>query len=290
MSRDFEGSRDEAAVDVGQIVTASDGIDHGLPYEELARELTAVHIATPVEDLVGFVPDDSLDKATRTMEERQFDYAPVFADGRLIGRVSRKRAAAHGSGSVHEVVEPLTSSFLASADSPIQQVIRWFLSEPWLLLIDGRDPVGLVTPADLNRQPVRVYFYMLISDFEIRLADLLRGLYPNQSELLDMLPRSRREQVEHRYMALVEADVDVDRIGAFALTDLCRVAGKSAAVLRILGLEKSRDWQSETGDLIGFRHQVMHPTRPLVKATSDVGRLVVMDERLRGLLLRLPEG
>lgn len=274
----------------GAMAQAEVMLDPSLPYEQLARDLTALGIATPAEDLLGFSVDDDVSSARSALAGPQFDYAPVFSDGRLVGRVAREMLEGGGGSTVGDVFEPLTSRFLVSADSPIAKVMRWLQTERCLLLLDGQDFVGLVSPADLNRHPVRVYFYMLLADFEIRLAALIRRLHPDRTSLSGFLSEGRREALERRYRDAIRRDVDVDLVGLFDLKDLCRVAGRSRKVRDALGFPSATKWDENIGSLINFRNLVMHPTRNLLGDVADLDRLVEMDRRLRSLLARLPFG
>lgn len=259
-----------------------------LPYDELARDLTVSHIATGIDQLSVIEADDPVSRVVAVLEPNQFDYAPVRDSDTFVGRVALTTAKRTKSARVRDITEPLAARFLLSANSPISEVIRWLNEEPWLLVVDGKDIAGLVARADLNRQAVRVYFYMLVVDFEVRLSTMLRKRFDRQEELLELLSEQAAFTVWNRYRELKEMDVDIDLVAAMDLSHLSRAFGKSPDLRNGLGYESAKAWKQAVGGIVGFRHQVMHPVRPLLSSQEDHERLIEMDLRLRGLLHRLP--
>ena len=259
-----------------------------LPYDELARDLTVRHIATAIDRLTVIEADDPVSRAVAVLEPNQFDYAPVRDSDAFVGRVAITTAKRTKSVRVRDITEPLAARFLLSANSPIGEVIGWLNEEPWLLVVDGKDIAGLVTRADLNRQAVRVYFYMLIVDFEVRLATMLRKRFDRQEELLELLGEHAAGDVSNRHGELRDMDVDIDLVAAMDLGHLSRAFGKTPDLRSGLGYESAKAWKRAVGDIIGFRHQVMHPVRPLINSEGDHERLIEMDLHLRRLLHQLP--
>lgn len=257
-----------------------------LPYEEVAESLAVRLIATPMDQIIGFDSDEPLTDAIARLQEAHIDYAPVFEGGTLVGRIARGEQF-DGNRRVVDALERLRAVFLISADSPISSAMRWLAKQPWLLLVDGNSVAGVVTPADLNHQAVRVYFYMLIADFEIRLASLLREHSSDETKLLEALGAASQD-VSRRFEQLTAQDIQTDLIGAMQLKDLIKIAGKTPDIRDALRYSTRSQWEADTGRIVDFRNQIMHPTRPLVDSRASHARLVEMDSRLRTLLSRFP--
>ena len=71
----------------------------------------------------------------------------------------------------------LTRPWVVSSDTTIPDLLGLFVEteRPGFLVLHGQTVVGLVTPADFNKMPARIYFYNLIGKLEIELADLATG-------------------------------------------------------------------------------------------------------------------
>jgi hypothetical protein len=156
---------------------------------------------------------------------------------------------------------------------------------PCLFVLDGRRISGFLTPSDLNKQPARLYFYLLIASLEMALAQSLRRWAgPEEDRILESLPPLARARVlEARSESRID-DVDADLIAFLSFSDILRAVGRNEEIRDPLGMRSARVWHDQTGGLTGVRNAVMHPARDLLSRTRPLSKFVDYDAVLRRLL------
>lgn len=256
-----------------------------LPYDDISRTIVVRHIQTPAERLRGFAPEEEVESVRRVLEDGNFDYGPVMRDLTVIGRIARKACgSAPSSSRVGSLAEPLAATMLISADTEISRAIRALAEDPWLLVVGGRSIAGVITPSDLNRQAARTYFYLLLADFEIRLADVIRTEFLDPDVVLSLVGEETRVEITRRHTVAQAGEVDSDLVAAMDLSDLVNIGARSAPVRSAFGTGSRTGWEDIAGPLCEFRNQVMHLARPMLDDHLGLPRLIRMEERLRALL------
>jgi hypothetical protein len=109
-----------------------------------------------------------------------FDVAGVKATphGPVIGFVKRSHLE---RGIVGDHKQPLTAENLISDATPLPGVLAFLRDHPFAFVLIGSSVRGIVTRADLNKPPVRVYLFGLISLLEMHLGFWIRASFPDDS-------------------------------------------------------------------------------------------------------------
>ena len=247
---------------------------HGIPvltWRLLQQVFTAETIMTPAREL--FKAEHDTDLPSRWVEARRnhFDLLPVTEGGRIIGIL-------------HEgATEPksLTDRWLVSRDTGMADLLTLFAEsgQPGFLVFHRQDVVGLVTPADLNKLPARVYVYNLIGEMELALASRVRARFSDRAdELLQTLGEKRREELWLQLDELVQGNVNVDLVELLHLSDLINAVAKDRLLRTELEFPSRRAAETALGGLNALRNQTMHLVRPLLKQLPE--DLATLQERI----------
>ncbi len=255
-----------------------------LPYEDLASSFIVRHVQTPMHRVTAFDTNDQAGKAGEILTSHNWDYAPVLKEGTVIGRVAAQNLSANPYAAVGDHVEAISMGYIVTAQSRLADLMQWLVNDPWLLVVDGRDVSGLVTAADLNRQPARAYMYMLLADFELRLAEVVRSAFADQRAALLLLSNDQQAKINGLMNKALKGGVESDWVSMMGLSHLIQIGAASAEVRQPFGLTPTEEWQKKMVDMIDSRDAIAHPTKPLISSTDDVKRLVGFDSRLRNLL------
>lgn len=251
--------------------------------DEIAGSFAVRHVHTPAARLKGFEVEHPASEAVDVMTTHTFDFAPVYRDGRLLGRVAREDLV--GASRVGDALQPLAGSYIVSASSPMRELLRWLSSDPWLLTVDGRDISGVVTPSDLNRQASRTYLYMLVVDLELTLAAAIRDHFEDQAVAMELVGNTARVEIEKLATEARNSNLDPDLVSFMNLSNLLHIAGKIPPIREdMFGYETRNQWKKDTGAFIEIRHDVMHPVRQLLNDQDGIERLVDLESRLRSFL------
>jgi predicted RNase H-like nuclease/CBS domain-containing protein len=255
---------------------------------EIADSIQARHLQVWLGDALILTPDEPAVAASRRLAERNFDRAPVGVDGRLIGVAERARLAAAPDSVVADVSERIDPALLVSADAPVALLLGWLATTEFLFVLDGHAITGFVTAGDLNKQPGRTYFFLLLADVEMRLADLVRHRHRGPpAELLALLVDERAEEVRDQHAAAQAADREPDVVAYFNLADLLRVVARDPDLLGVLGLPSRQAWKALTSSFPELRNAVVHGVRDLVDGQRGPSELLRADGRLRETLDRV---
>jgi hypothetical protein len=162
------------------------------------------------------------------------------------------------------------------------------MEAPCLFVLDGRQVTGFFLETDLNKQPARTYFYLMVASLEAGLAQLIRAWASgDEARLLDVMPARMRKGILGARDEARSEDVDADIVAFFLFSDILRVVGGVPEIRSQLGARGPRHWHRETSSLVSLRNAVMHPTRDLVGRERSLARLVELDTLLTSLLRRL---
>lgn len=255
-------------------------------YEDISTAIQVRHLQVEVGEALTFELGDRADMAVSEMASRGFDQAPVVDSDRVIGLI--RASALRSVGKVAEALEEIHADQLVSADAPVSRALKWLMEAPCLFVLDGRQITGFFLEADLNKQPARTYFYLLVASLEAGLAQRIRAWAAgDEARLLEVMPPRMRKRILGARAEARSEDVDADVVAFFLFSDILRVVGSVPEIRSQLGAPSPRQWHRQTSGLVSLRNAVMHPTRDLVGRERPLARLVELDTLLRNLLRRL---
>lgn len=168
--------------------TRGDG-RHIRDLKSVQGQLTLSHIMTPREDFICCSADEPAHDVMERVSE-VFDAVPVVASS------DPMEIAAPILGLLHRDRIPFRNSSIRAADCAdavaldrahpwdrnLLVYINGLSGHPVEFVASGRDIVGLVTPYDLERLPVRTALFAQIIDVERLMGDLIKVRYPDTSD------------------------------------------------------------------------------------------------------------
>lgn len=232
---------------------------------------------TPRDQLMSW--HETKDKRAFCERARQlrFEVAPVIDVDSISGALTV----------ASEEVEPLTQRWLVSHDIGVRSLLALFASSGRLSLFvfHCQEVVGLVTPADLNKLPSRVYYHH-IGALEMALGAWVRACFENCATDIFPLPsRRRRDQLSEQQQTLVEDNVDLEIIERLYLCDLINIVRRQEELRPDLGFSSRTATKRATNGINRLRNRTMHPVRPLIESVlNDMTRLHRRAARARDLL------
>lgn len=112
------------------------------------------------------------------LRARDFDVAGVQAhrEGPVIGFVATESLQ---RGLVRDHVQQMTAEHLISDATPLASLLSILKTKERTFVLMGPQVSGIITRADLNKPPVRVFLFGLISLLEMHLTFWVKDEYPN---------------------------------------------------------------------------------------------------------------
>ena len=137
--------------------------------------VTARAIYEPLQSCPASAPAVELRAA---LELRDFDVAGVreTKSGELLGIVRRDELA---GGLVRDHVRPIGVERLLAESTDLGELFGALQTHEQVFVLVGRGIEGIITRTDLNKPPIRVYLFGLVSLFEMHLGYWIRDAYPD---------------------------------------------------------------------------------------------------------------
>jgi hypothetical protein len=256
--------------------------------EPVARAIRARLIQTSLERATVFEPTDPQDKAWAVLSHANFDQAPVIENGVPVGYVRRADLRPDSGDSLAAHTRPILPSSLIAGDSQFEHLLPWLAGQGFLFVLDGREVSGFVVPSDVNKQAGRSYFYLLLAELEICLADLIRQRARHDPNLvISALTNGRSAAALRRYRKLQEKNVEADLVAELTLSDLFSIVPADESLRVQLGYWTESQCRADTRPITHLRNRVMHPTKPILEDQGGLEELLVVDQKARTLLDRL---
>jgi len=188
--------------------------------EAVQGRLPVSLIMVPRADLVTCRPDETVSDINAKNTDR-FSYWPVIDDaGGIIGL--HHAEPWFDIGAPNETVaarmEPLCETNLIGADASILDFVRFADREPIKLVVSGKTVAGLVSLSDLQQLPVRAALFMLITNLEIQMAEIITRRWELYEDWMQVLNQTRQDKVREKYAESLAADGLIDPI---LFTDFC---------------------------------------------------------------------
>ena len=185
-------------------------------FETLHSGLAVALIATERKRLMTCRPNELLSAVVPRSAAQQYDYLPVTNDdgGEIVGLLHARECVQHASGTerVREHFRPLSEGDLIGANASILDFIKDADSKPCRLVVSESEIMGLVTVSDLQRLPVRVALFALITGLERTMAGAIRKKYTADKDWLRLLSEGRQKKIDGEVEKSKKQDRFVDKL------------------------------------------------------------------------------
>ncbi len=155
----------------------------------LGSQTTARAIFEPLQSCPADAPAREM---YRALEQRDFDVAGVRTEreGPVIGFVKRKNLK---DDIIRNYLEPLTEDDWVQEALPLASLIQRLKHRDFVFVRLKSNTAGIITQADLNKPPVRVYLFGLISLLEMHLSYWVKAEYPEDAWRTELKPERLKE-------------------------------------------------------------------------------------------------
>lgn len=127
--------------------------------------------------------------AKSELRRRDFDVAGVkeFKNGEVIGFVVADEI---GDDDFKTYIKKIEHGLLISDSTPLAELFSILSKKDFVFVVYGNNISGIITRADINKPPVRVYIFGIISLLEMHLNLWINHFYPSES-WFDKIPPDR---------------------------------------------------------------------------------------------------
>ncbi len=146
-------------------------------------------------------PADSIaEHAKNALKIREFDVAGVkeIEGGEVVGYVVTDELE---NGELGKYVKVIETELLISDSTPIADIFIALKNRGFVFVLYGKHIIGIITKADINKPPVRIYLFGMISLFEMHLNLWINHFYPDnkwENSISDNRIKDARDIYEKR--------------------------------------------------------------------------------------------
>jgi len=135
-------------------------------------DCTAAELAT--HSVEHFEYDTPPSDAAAWLTENGYDAAPVCADADPTGFIHKDNVTTDDDGNtLDNYLTPLTIDYMISGDTSFTAVLSALIEKPVYFLGGHNHVTGILTRADLNTAPARIYLFDRITYLEEHLRELI---------------------------------------------------------------------------------------------------------------------
>lgn len=224
----------------------------------MARDLyncTAAELATSsVESLQHDTPPS---EAAAWLTEHGYDAGPVYADDDPIGFLHKDDVTTDAEGdSLEDHFTPLTIDYMISGDAAFPAVLAALIEQPVYFLGGHNHVTGILTRADINTAPARIYLFDRITYLEEHLRELILDKKPDWKNT--PVTTDETKAIENRYEDAQAANVALDKIHYAQFSTLKTIITSVKACWKTCGFSTKGTADSRLHEVTNLRNDVAH--------------------------------
>jgi len=241
------------------------------------RSITIRDVAEP---LVSFDAEHAADDVGSLMERRDFDVVGVREQGVIVGYVQRGDLK---GGIVRDHQLKFQSGDVCADAESLISVFESLRRRDAIFVTMLGQIGGIVTRGDLQKAPVRMWIFGLISLIEMQMERIIRQNHEDDS-WKSLLTESRLTAARKIFDERKRHNEEIDLTSCLQLADKGTVLSNDETFLRILRYESKSGLLSFFGRLEKLRNRLAHSQDIIRGAWPELADLLIEAESVLGCL------
>lgn len=238
-----------------------------------ARTITLRDIAEP---LVSFDQDHAAAEVRAFLEQRGYDVVGVRVNGLVTGGASRDDLA---SGRLGEHRREFGREEVLSDSDPLLAAFAALRERRHFFITVLGQVGGIVTRGDLQKAPVRLWLFGLVSLLEMQLLRVVRERYPRDT-WAPLLTDERLANAQKLFTERRRRREENDLSDCLQLGDKAAIFNKDPELFALTGFASKRALDQFFHEVGALRNALAHANDILSGHWPDLGELVTQLERL----------
>jgi hypothetical protein len=139
------------------------------------ESITVKYVAEPLQAVPA---SEDAGAVRQWMDSLNFDVVAIVEAGAICGYVERSSLGAGTCGEYQHIFHP---SELMASSTPLIELLPLLQHKPRLFVLERNRVSGIVTRGDLQKAPVRMLLFGLVTLLEMHMLRLVRLYYPDNS-------------------------------------------------------------------------------------------------------------
>ena len=211
------------------------------------------------------------------MEAKGYDVIGVRAGGLLTSFALREELSGGQLGDHARRVEP---QFQLPDSSPLLSAFETLRKRPWVLVTVLGGVWGFISLADLQKAPVRMWLFGLISLAEMHTLRLVRESFPREEWIgAKLLPATRMADARRLFEKRRKKGHETDLTDCLQLCDRATILKKRPGVFAELGFNSNGRAQRFFSQFEDLRNELAHSQDILTNRWPELADLAIGVER-----------
>jgi hypothetical protein len=244
--------------------------------------ITIEYIAEPLQ---SFPTEAEATEVSNWMEAHDFDVVGLAQGDTVSGYVERSKLRGK-SGPCEAYQQIFHPSELVAVSTPLMQLLPILGQTSKLFVLDGSQVNGIVTCGDLQKAPVRMLLFGLVTLLEMNLLRLVRLYYP-QDSWQKFLKHERLEIAKQLWQKSQARNEATDLLDYLQFSDKRELVLNQPDLLEQLRLKSKRSGERFLKAAEQLRNRLAH-AQDLVNGSSW-SELISLAAQIETLLIRCEE-
>lgn len=199
----------------------------------------------------------------KRMKSDGFDIFPLERDGKIVSYINQGKLCGN---KCEDCAIPISPELLIANSTPLASFIEIMKNKDFLFVLKGNKISGIITKADLQKLPVRIFLFGLITLLEMQLLMVIREHFEGNS-WKTYLSQERLKKAEQLHNQRKDRKEDIDLIDCLQLCDKRTIIIKKQDLLEKLKYSKKslEDFLQEVEEL---RDKLAHAQKDIATGYS----------------------
>jgi hypothetical protein len=243
------------------------------------KSITIEYVAEPLKAVSA---DADAIEVLHWMQLQDFDVVGVETANIISGYVERSHLMQHKSGKCGDYQQIFHPPELVAISTPLMKLLPIFAQKSRLFVLDSNQITGIITYGDLQKAPVRMLLFSLVTLLEMNLLRLIRLYYP-QDAWKEVLKPDRLEAAQKLWRESRERNEATDLLDYLQFCDKRELILNQPELFQKLGLNSKRSGEKFLKSAEHLRNRLAH-AQSLVSGSSWQ-ELISLAEAIEKLLI-----
>jgi len=232
---------------------------------DVNKYFTAKCFMTDKTEIEIFDEKKGIDNLRNYCKQNNYDIVLVKRKSNEISYIKSKDMK--NCKNIGEIIYTISKEIRIKIDAQIPEIIDKFEKNYFVFVYDDMDSFkGLITYADLNNPSLYSYLYILISDFEKLLRNIIKLLCKGEEDRwLNNISEKSQKEIGGIFISNKVKGIELSLLECATITQLKEVLCKEKLYKKIKCYKSKDQYKSKLYKIIDYRNAIMH-NRNLIKS------------------------
>ncbi|MCD0462774.1 CBS domain-containing protein [Roseiconus lacunae] len=206
------------------------------------------------EPLASFDATSIVDDVREFLVNRPLTVLGIRVDGILAGFLHQGRL---DDRPIAQQMHPIAEAAVVATTTPVQEVVTLLNQHSFVFVATLGQPVGIIERHDLEKPPMRMWLFGMITLFEMSLTRVIDQTYPNDSWVCEM-SEARADKAKQLQAERARRNETVRLIDCLQLSDKGQVFAKSDELRKRFWDRSKNQIRGVIKDLESLRNNLAH--------------------------------